>query len=554
MSIANDLPIGPPYTTIPEVIDGLTELESVFILRRDRRGVFVSAYILITRELQRRIGSGLFNDNEWVERYVLSFANLYRQALEAYGRGDRFSVPDAWKMAFDTSVSGVGLVIQDLMLGINAHINRDLPNSLREVGVAPNRESKYQDHRAVNDALHVATGVVQDRIAALYASGLGILDRLLGNLDEHFTGFSFEAARENAWSMGVALATGDSEASRAQLEESIERSSKLTARMILSPNTPVPWLIDALRAIEQMKPWWEETSTMALARTDLRVTELTLDELRFTERTAMIQIAGAPVRGLATDPPASLDEVIARLGEIIDRFDRERSRLSIYPTVYQRITIKVKEMVEAGGFQDPEWMTRLDLLFADRFFKCLDNYLAGRTTEIPRCWAFAFEAVRTGRTMVVQDIALQIIPRVVFDLPITLREAGLDRDLDKRFHDYETTYELFTTELDDIQDMIARKYSRLVTFEDILAGRLDEMISDVLYTRARKEAWEDGLALLAEPSEERRKRMIRALDRKAINSENEALFTGFPPMAWMCRTVRRLEDLFPGSWSEVIGD
>ena len=117
---------------------------------------------------------------------------------------------------------------------------------------------------------------------------------------------------------------------------------------------------------------------------------------------------------------------------------------SLYATVYRRITRKVIETVEQGSFQDPGWMTQLDLFFADRYFKALDLYLHGRLDSLPQCWADSFEAVRAGRTMVVQDIVLQIVPRVVYNLPITLVDAGLDRDIDRRFHDYEQTYQLFT--------------------------------------------------------------------------------------------------------------
>ena len=173
-------------------------------------------------------------------------------------------------------------------------------------------------------------------------------------------------------------------------------------------------------------------------------------------------------------------------------------------------------------------MTQLDLFFADRYFKALDLYLHGRLDSLPRCWTYSFEAVRAGRTMVVQDIVLQIVPRVVYDLPITLVEAGLDRDIDRRFHDYEQTYQLFTSELDDIQKLIARKYSRLVAFEDILAGRLDEMISDIIYTRARREAWSDGLALHSEPLKDQREKLITLIDRKAVRAANKALFWDLP--------------------------
>ena len=44
-----------PYETVDDVIRGLTNLEQAFRDLSDRRGIFVTAYILITEEIQRRI-------------------------------------------------------------------------------------------------------------------------------------------------------------------------------------------------------------------------------------------------------------------------------------------------------------------------------------------------------------------------------------------------------------------------------------------------------------------------------------------------------------------
>ncbi len=534
-----DLQIETPWTTVDDVARGLTDLEAALLARRDRRAIFVSAYRQITLELQRRIDANEFRDPQWVARYLVAFANLYRQALRDYDAGELARVPSAWKLAFDTAATGQELVIQDLILGINAHINHDLPVALYQVGIDPERLSRWEDHTAVNLALVEATGEVQDRIAAVYASGLGVLDKALDGLDETLTGFSFVAARDNAWHMGVALVDiGDVQ--RNQLRETIDRHASVVGRLVLALNTPFPWLLEALRAVERMKPWWTVTAVLAAGAS--------------REGLAVLQAFAVAATVAAQGPPTSLDEVIARLGELVARFDARRDRLSIYATVYRRITRKVKATVEAGGFQDPEWMTHLDLHFATRYFRYLEVYDAGAFDELPRSWAYSFAAVQAGRTMVVQDIVLQIAPRVVYDLPIALVDVGMQGDLEKKLHDYEKTYQLFTDELDDIQDMIARKYARLVAFEDALAGRLDEKISNLLYTNARREAWRDALALDAETSDPGRRRLITALDRKAMSTARQAVFADVPPVVWMCEAVRTLEDAFPGTWSELMDE
>src|SRR5712691_9786574 len=127
------------YQSIEDAIQRLAQLEQAFYDRRDRRAIFVTAYLNITRAVKLRVGENWFQDNAWVTRYAISFANLYRQALLAFERGDAESIPKAWKISFETSVNGTGLVMQDLVLGINAHINHDLSLALIEVSIDPER-------------------------------------------------------------------------------------------------------------------------------------------------------------------------------------------------------------------------------------------------------------------------------------------------------------------------------------------------------------------------------------------------------------------------------
>ena len=116
---------------------------------------------------------------------------------------------------------------------------------------------EYADQTLVNKTLRDARGVVQDRIAEYYASGLGILGRLLGNLDEELTGFSFETWREHAWHSGIALVAAQGNPKRPHVEALVESQATLLAKSTLLPNTRFAWLIEVLRQIEQMKPWFE---------------------------------------------------------------------------------------------------------------------------------------------------------------------------------------------------------------------------------------------------------------------------------------------------------
>jgi hypothetical protein len=259
------LPLASPWDRVEDVAAGLAAIERAFLARRDRRAVFATAYRLITRQIQDWITAGQFADGDWAARYLVAFGNLYRRALEGWERGASGAVPKAWRMAFEAGSGGRSLVIQDLALGINAHINHDLALALAEVGIDPERPRCYADHVRVNAALRQGTDALQACIADMYAKGLGVLDRLLGRLDEEVTLFSVEVARENAWVSAVALVDGRADAQRQRMLATLDARAGAMARLILSGGDKAPWFLEAMRHVEQLRPWWEHLSAAGRA-------------------------------------------------------------------------------------------------------------------------------------------------------------------------------------------------------------------------------------------------------------------------------------------------
>ena len=76
---------------------------------------------------RRGAGRGVFEDPDWVARWDVDFAALYLDALEAHRSGPT-SVARPWQRAFGADA---GLPPEaHVLLGMNAHINYDLPQSL----------------------------------------------------------------------------------------------------------------------------------------------------------------------------------------------------------------------------------------------------------------------------------------------------------------------------------------------------------------------------------------------------------------------------------------
>jgi uncharacterized protein DUF5995 len=243
-----------PYRTLDDVVAGLAALELQFQQRHDRRAVFLTLYGVVSAQMREHVARRAFLDNDWVHAYAVAFANLYREALASYEAREIDRVPKAWRLAFDLAIAGTGLVLQDMLLGVNAHVNNDLPLALSTISIDPDRESRYRDHTAVNAVLGSVTERATQRIAAAYAPGLTQLDDCAGQIDEMLSGFSLDIARESAWEGAVALANARNAFERALVSRLTATRATALARVLLAPSTNRT-LIRACRHLEEGQKW-----------------------------------------------------------------------------------------------------------------------------------------------------------------------------------------------------------------------------------------------------------------------------------------------------------
>ncbi len=155
------------------------------------------------------------------------------------------------------------------------------------------------------------------------------------------------------------------------------------------------------------------------------------------------------------------------------------------------------ESASGAGYQDPAFISRLDVVFADLYFDAVDDVAAGR--EIPRAWAPLFEArEKTGIAPLQFAIAgmnAHINHDLVLALVTTTKEfgCGLDHDTPQH-HDYLAVNGLLNRVQDEIKD---RFTTGIVKDIDKAAGRVDDMVANWSVARARDNAWTQAQILSA---------------------------------------------------------
>jgi len=187
-----------------EARDELATLEARFRREGDARAVFTGAYGVITEAMCAALHAGRFEDPAWVDRYLAEFADLYVSALHLADTSAT-RVPPAWRVAFSACRSAETSPLTHLLLGVNAHVNRDLSFALLGAGLGPDPGARYRDHARVNDILQEAVNDLQDSVTR-DAPALARLDTALGPWDERLSCRVVAWARDVAWLNATRLA------------------------------------------------------------------------------------------------------------------------------------------------------------------------------------------------------------------------------------------------------------------------------------------------------------------------------------------------------------
>ena len=181
---------------IHEVIALLTDIIEENKEAKSELAYFLVLYRLVTEKVRDGIEEGFFEDGQRMEELDVTFANRYLKAYTQFKAGEQPS--ECWLVAFQAADRYWVTILQQLLLGINAHINLDLGIAAAEIAPGGQLCGLYTDFNRINDILSELTDGVQAEINKV-SPVIGVIDWFAGKLDERIANFSIEIARIGAW-------------------------------------------------------------------------------------------------------------------------------------------------------------------------------------------------------------------------------------------------------------------------------------------------------------------------------------------------------------------
>lgn len=205
--------------TIDQVIEILDQIIKESIDNQSTMGYFAALYRKVTVRVKLGIANREFEDGERMERLDVVFANRYIEAYYKYKSGEKVSA--SWNVALDENSNNRLIVLQHLLLGMNAHINLDLGIAAAHVCPGDQLQQLQNDFDKINEILASLVEEVEQTLSDIWPILKWIL-KLAGRIDNFLVDFSMKLARDGAWNFAQSIAFAEG----ASLDEAIEIRDK----------------------------------------------------------------------------------------------------------------------------------------------------------------------------------------------------------------------------------------------------------------------------------------------------------------------------------------
>lgn len=234
-AVLSSMDVFVPARDIDELIFLLDRQIAAYLDRRSPLAYFAALYRAVTLRVRNGIALGAFEDGDRMNRFDTAFGNRYFAALAAAAEGR--DPGRAWRVALLAEARPGTAILQHALLGVNAHINFDLPFAAVAVAPGPALPALWNDYEAINGILAAVFEEVQTVISR-FSPLLHVLDHVGGRNDEAIAKFSIAAARDEAWHEATRLAL-ESGIGLEQATRSLDRRAALVGDRLILPGGPL---------------------------------------------------------------------------------------------------------------------------------------------------------------------------------------------------------------------------------------------------------------------------------------------------------------------------
>jgi hypothetical protein len=189
--------------SIDQVLQALDGIIGQSWQARSRIGYFAALYRRVTQAVKDGIAQGRFQNGPLMETLDVVFASRYLDAVNQYQTGGHPTA--SWLVAFNAASDTAPLVLQQLLAGMNAHINLDLGIASAEVAPGAQIQALQADFFQINQVLAEQVSAVEQEMAVI-SPMIHLLQDLDLRTSTQIINFNIDVARDLAWAFALRMA------------------------------------------------------------------------------------------------------------------------------------------------------------------------------------------------------------------------------------------------------------------------------------------------------------------------------------------------------------
>lgn len=232
----------------------------------------------------------------------------------------------------------------------------------------------------------------------------------------------------------------------------------------------------------------------------------------------------------------SIDAAVAEMDRLLERSLVANDPRGFFTCVYRAVTVRVRDGIRAGEFDDGERMERFDVEFARLYLDAVRDHGLGR--PVAAAWAVTFEAPTRG-TLALQHLLAGMNAHINLDLGLAAATVQQGRPIADLRDDFERISDVLAVMVDRMQEGLAT-VSPWTSMADRVGCRFDECLSAWSIGYARRRAWDFAERLTeaggGHPF------LVAEQDRRVARIGEELLHPGMP-LRWVVAAAARRERL-----------
>jgi len=235
-----------PITTIDEVLSNLTAIIDDARAKASRVGYFAALYRRVTQSVKDGIAAGRFQNGPLMERLDVVFASRYLDALAQFQAGRQPS--RSWVVALEATTDRFPLILQQLLAGMNAHINLDLGIATAAVAPGDQLPGIQADFDQINAVLAALIASVEQEIGEV-SPAIHLLEELGLRTETNIVNFDLQKARDLAWLTAQRLAVTPADHLTAAIEL-LDFKVAAFGQLLIHPPAPIALKLAPIRLPE----------------------------------------------------------------------------------------------------------------------------------------------------------------------------------------------------------------------------------------------------------------------------------------------------------------